>query len=181
MNWNDTLHTTRSNLRKQTRSLRNTLADIDLPSLEHIDLPSFDTRALVDNTPDFLRSDRVPFLPSKRSRLTPTWSYWVGGAVTASVLTLAWIYRQEIGDALKRGYEAALDGASDATDALDDFITQRPFTSRSAALSDPDVLESYTKDDLYAMAQAEDIPGRSTMTKAELIAALRETAGATAR
>jgi DNA end-binding protein Ku len=34
-------------------------------------------------------------------------------------------------------------------------------------------LESLTKEQLYERAQAEDVPGRSEMTKAELIDALR--------
>lgn len=35
-------------------------------------------------------------------------------------------------------------------------------------------LEGLTKEDLYKRAQAADIPGRSEMTKDELIAALRK-------
>jgi hypothetical protein len=34
-------------------------------------------------------------------------------------------------------------------------------------------LDALTKDELYERAQAEDIPGRSRMSKAELVAALR--------
>jgi hypothetical protein len=34
-------------------------------------------------------------------------------------------------------------------------------------------LETMTKEELYARAQAEDVPGRSEMTKDELIRALR--------
>jgi hypothetical protein len=37
----------------------------------------------------------------------------------------------------------------------------------------PAALERRTKDELYAMAQDEDIPGRSSMSKDELVAALR--------
>lgn len=44
----------------------------------------------------------------------------------------------------------------------------------SAGAGAADDLESMSKDELYDLAQARDLPGRSSMTKAELVAALRD-------
>ncbi len=49
-------------------------------------------------------------------------------------------------------------------------------TGAVASLADRRDLEELTKEELYERAQAADIPGRSSMSKDELIAALRERA-----
>ena len=53
-------------------------------------------------------------------------------------------------------------------DAVRGMLDQTPLNESRASN-----LEDLTKDELYARAQKADIPGRSEMTKAELIKALR--------
>ena len=80
------------------------------------------------------------------------------GALAGTLL--AWIFRDQL-LALGRSGSATAGRAVDAA---------RSAVGRDAGPP----LEELTKEELYERAQAADIPGRSHMSKDELIAALRE-------
>lgn len=67
------------------------------------------------------------------------------------------------GEAVRRGSRAVRKGAANATSTA----------RRAIDVPDARAYEERTRDELYALATERDIPGRSTMRKDELIAALR--------
>jgi hypothetical protein len=75
-------------------------------------------------------------------------------------------------DAKRRGHKlrtaALLAGAASAAGAVS-AVRKRS----SRPIGQPRGLEDMTKDELYARAQAAEIPGRSEMSKEQLVAALR--------
>ena len=87
---------------------------------------------------------------------------------------LGWIFRRQLlalgsggVEAVTRAADAARNVVEDAADAarnvVEDVTDRRP-------------LEELTKEELYERARVAEIPGRSDMSKEQLIAALRERA-----
>lgn len=67
--------------------------------------------------------------------------------------------------------QAIIDEAEDLTVSLIEDVAPTPEASTSAVQP----YEQWTKTDLYQRAQQLDVPGRSSMSKSELINALRQT------
>ena len=100
----------------------------------------------------------------------------VVGALSGTAL--AWIFRRQLLALGSGGVEAvsrAADVARDAVGGLDDAVGRAAGAVRETATSvaDRPELDELTKEELYERARAAGIPGRSDMSKDELIAALR--------
>jgi hypothetical protein len=87
--------------------------------------------------------------------------------VIAAVGTLAAVPR------VRETLRTAVGKAPQATNAVKDAAADLGSSLPGASAPQPASLENLTKDELYARAQDADIPGRSEMSKEQLIAALR--------
>ena len=92
---------------------------------------------------------------------------------------LAWIFRRQLIALGSGGVDAvgrAAGAARDAIGGLEDTVGRAAGAAREtvANVADRRGLEELTKEELYERARAAGIPGRSDMSKDELIAALRE-------
>ena len=101
----------------------------------------------------------------------------IAGALAGTAL--GWIFRRQLLALGAGGVEAASRAAGAARGAvgsLDDTVGRAAGAAREtvASLTDRRGLEELTKEELYERARAADIPGRSDMSKDELIAALRQ-------
>ena len=92
----------------------------------------------------------------------------VAGALLGTAL--GWIFRKQLRAAVEEGADAAARAAGAARDAVGGVAEAARGVTGQA--SEPP-LEELTKEQLYERARALDIPGRSEMSKDELIAALR--------
>ena len=79
---------------------------------------------------------------------------------TALGTLLAWVFRQRLLALGRSGVETAARVAEGARDTVTGLVDRRP-------------LEELTREELYERAKAADIPGRSAMSKEQLIEALR--------
>ena len=79
---------------------------------------------------------------------------------TALGTLLAWVFRQRLLALGRRGVEPIARVAEGARESVAELGDRRP-------------LEDLTKEELYERAKAAAVPGRSTMSKEQLIEALR--------
>ncbi|MCR9160017.1 MAG: YtxH domain-containing protein [Nannocystaceae bacterium] len=115
------------------------------------------------NTNDILRQFGLETRKTAKDFALPAIGVLGAGAAIGAGLTL--LFAPKSGKAIRSDIKDAAAGLKDKAVTVKDGLT-----SRFSRAIDP---EEMTRDDLYDEARARDIPGRSEMTKQELLEAVK--------